>query len=141
MAYCIRTSIEAIFGAINVAAWADLDDDQDDVKIDARITEAICYTADDIDNELRNGPYVLPLVTSAGVVPRTVTGLNAKLAGIWLYESRGVEDFDPDTGVPAHRLTFAKTEAQTKLRRIATRDLKIDAVLVVEEVPKVFPIT
>ena len=37
MAYSVRSDVEMIFGVTNVAAWADLDNDKDPAKIQARI--------------------------------------------------------------------------------------------------------
>ena len=65
-----RSDVEDIFGVVNVARWADLDNDQDaTLKIANRINRAIVWATAEMEDRLRNGPYQLPLTgTSATVV-------------------------------------------------------------------------
>ena len=112
MAYAIRTDVEAVFGVENAEKWADLENDQVAADITARIAAALAFAEDEIDNRLRGGPYVVPLTTP---VERIIVDVAAKLAGVWLYESRGVADFDPETGRPQHKLHWHKKDASRKL--------------------------
>ncbi len=109
--YCTRQDIEGVFGADNVAHWADMQNNKNGDHIAARIGQAVEWAKAEIDERLREGPYELPLVSP----PVTIVTLAAELAGVWLYENRGVEDFDQDTGRPQHRLSFTRSRAEKTL--------------------------
>lgn len=126
MSYCTRSDIEALFGKANVAKWADVDNDQDADAIGDRIDQAIAVATARIDDRLRNGPYTLPIAGS----PATLTNLAVQLAGVWLYESRGVQDFSPDTGFPVHRLRWHSEQAEKTLNDLLSGKLRLNATLV-----------
>lgn len=115
MAYCTRANIEGRFGVDNINKWADLDNAGSTTDVTARINAAIAAAEDDIDTTLRGGPYVIPF---AGTPPVTIRDLCADLAGVWLYESRGVVDFDPETGRPHHRLQWHRKNAKRVLAEL-----------------------
>lgn len=100
MAYCTRANIEAWFGKANVARWADLDNYGVTSDISARITAAITYADALIDARLLGGPYDIPFTSPPELIKQT----SARLAGVWLYEGRGVQDVNSETGAPEHRL-------------------------------------
>ncbi len=125
--YCTRANIEAVYGPTNVAKWADLDADENASNITARITLAISVASEEIDDFVRLTQYTIPLATAAAETPVTITNLAATLAGIWLYEARGSQDFDPKTGAPYHRLAFKLEETKQFLEQLRTGDRKIDA--------------
>lgn len=125
--YCDRADIEDRWGIDNPKKWADLDDDQDATKIAARIERAIEAASDEIDDELRGGPYLVPIRNDGQQIPRTIRRLAAQMAGIWLYENRGTEDYDAENDTIAHRLTYAKKESEQIIRRIKFGAKKIDA--------------
>lgn len=101
MSYCNRSDIEALFGAVNVKKWADLDNTEVEAPITARVATAIEYAQATIDDRLRGGRYTIPL---AEPPPTTVVDTAARLAGFWLYDARGVQDFNEVTGQPISRL-------------------------------------
>lgn len=113
--YCAKADIEAKFGVKNVEKWADLDNDADDTNITARITAAIDAASDDIDATMLGGPYDIPIVLSGGGTPGEITNICAVLAGVWLYDSRGIEDFDQEEGTSKHKLAFHEDSARSKL--------------------------
>lgn len=123
MSYCTRSDIEDLFGPLNVAKWADLDNSQVAAAIAARIERAIAVATARIDDRLRGGPYVLPISGS----PATLVNLCAQLAGVWLYESRGAQDFSPETGLPVHRLRWHVEQAEKTLREILSGVVRLDA--------------
>lgn len=132
--YCDRDTIELIFGRDNVAKWANLDNyDLDnltvpqDGEIDTRIAYACSYATYFIDARLSNRTgFTIPLVPLDGVNHDPVLiNLASILAGVWLYENRGVQDFDPSTGKSTHRLTMYKTQAENDLEKIAKYQLRI----------------
>lgn len=124
--YCDEANMQEIFGPENTERWADLDNDEDDTVIDARIARAIAVASAFIDDYMRGTPYVLPLATSAGVTPTSIEDLAAKLAGVWLYESRGVEDFGK-AGQPLHKLTPVRMSVMRELKAIRAGVRKLDA--------------
>lgn len=137
MAYCVKADIEAVYGATNVAKWADLDNDADAVKIAARIAAAITYAEAYLNSALYGSRYQVPFTTA----PTIIVDMCAKSAGLWLYESRGAQDVSPDTGQPVHRLAFLKSEIHHKLRAIKSGGLPLYNVgPVATNVPFVAPV-
>lgn len=123
--YCTRADIEDLFGAVNVAKWADLDSGQDADTIAARIVRAIAVASARIDDRLRDGPYVLPINGD----PPTLVNLCASLAGLWLYESRGVQDVSAETGMPMHRLRWFSEQAEKTLKDLRAGVLRLNVAL------------
>ncbi len=128
MPYSVRSNVESVYGVDNVSKWADLDNDENAGSITARITRAIVVADDMIDNVLRVAHYTIPIANAAGTTPVTIVELSAVMAGLWLYEARGSQDFDPNTGVPHHRLAWRERWAKETLREIETQQFKLDAV-------------
>ena len=120
--YCDRSDIEDLFGTVNVEKWGDLNNTKVPAEIAARIARAISTSSDDMDDQLRQGPYLIPVVTAAGTTPGTIVDICAKLAGVWLYEARGTED---SKGI--HRLSSVKGEAHLALANIRTGKTRIDS--------------
>jgi phage gp36-like protein len=125
MAYCVEADLNNMYGANNVQTWADLDGDEDAGKIAARIAAAIVVADDEIDSYMRGGPYPLPLADDASATPKLVTDISAKLAGVWLYESRGVQDISPE-GDPVHRLQWQRKRAYQVMRELKAGVLRLD---------------
>jgi hypothetical protein len=129
---CQRSDIEALFGAANVAKWADLDGDQDPQKISARIAAAIAAAGAYVEDRLRDGPYAIPLTPLDGSPCVTMVNMLAQWAGVWLYGARGVQDADPSPrgrhGVPADRLAWHRHDVETKIRQIHARVLRLPLV-------------
>lgn len=129
--YCTRAQIEAVFGVSEVQKWADLDEDADgdanDADVVARIARAIAVASAEIDDFVRGMPYVTPLADADGNTPTTIENIAATMAGVWLYEARGSQDFSPKSGDPYHRLAFKRTEARRFLQQLREGDRKLDA--------------
>lgn len=113
MAYSTRDLIETKFGKANVRKWADLDGNKDQEDITARITAAIAYGDAEIDMTL-GGRFSVPFAST----PTVIEEISVQLAGVRLYEGRGVPDADEDGNV-RHRLAWHRDQAQRKLRAIA----------------------
>jgi len=126
--YCTRAGIEDVFGVENVKVWADLDCDADATKIANRITRAIAVASAQIDDSVRGTPHTLPLADASGTTPTTVADMAAQLAGVWLYESRGVHDFNPQTGQIAHRLAYQRSNVAKWLQAVRAGQVKLDAI-------------
>ncbi len=128
MAYSTQTIIETIYGATNVAEWADMDNDEGAVDIAARIARAIVVADAEIDDRLRATCYQLPLANVSAVTPPLIAEISGVLAGLWLYESRGAIDVGDD-GKPIHSHSFRRTWAYETLRMIVSREIELDAVI------------
>ncbi len=122
MAYCAQTDIERRFGATQVAKWADIDADGDATKIANRIASAIVYADVEIDDRLRGGPYTVPF---SSPTPATVTRISAELAGVWLFEGRGIHEWSPEGG-GEHRLSGIERKAREMLLAIRSGLLALD---------------
>lgn len=123
--YCARSDIEATFGVMNVKKWAALEDDYTAANITTRITQAIAVASEDIDDILRFAGFEIPCVNSSGTTPTTILQICADLAGVWLYESRGIDDVGRD-GSPLHKLKPFADRAWMRLDQIAKRTRKIN---------------
>ena len=86
--YISQSDIEAVFGADNVAGWSNLDNAQAAAD-EARVAAAIAHAEAVVDDRFRGGPYAVPL-RGAGGTPRAVIDWAARLAGIRLWEARGL---------------------------------------------------
>jgi len=93
---------------------------------EARTMRAIASATAEIDDTLRDGPYVVPLEPNGEEYPQTLVDLCASLAGVWLYEARGVQDFDEATGAPTHRQGWRRDYARRVMKRLLAGTLVID---------------
>lgn len=125
MAYAERPDIESIFGASNVETWANLENEVSGSTdhVNNRITSALAYAENFIERRLKVGPYAIPL----SPVDSIVTDIAARLAGLWLYEGRGVQDWDQETGRPAHKLQWHRVYVEEKLRMILAGQIQLSA--------------
>lgn len=125
MGYCERSDIEARYGAIVVAKWADANASQDAAEITARITLAIDNATDFIEAALRGGPHVIPLTTPfPSGLPRIIIDATARLAGYDLIAHRGVADGEGEE--PHNRLSEERQRAIETIDMIRKGRLKLD---------------
>lgn len=108
-----------IYGRTNVNKWADLDSRQSQVDIDARIKWALETSYAELHDRLRGGPLALPV---ASPYPRTLVRLQAMMTGLWLYESRGVQDADESK----HQLMWHRKEVSRLIMDIHAGKLRFD---------------
>lgn len=130
--YCTQADIETTFGQFNVSKWADRDNDGDGTKIAARIARALEVGASKVDDALRGGRYALPF---SDPVPIVIREAAAKLAGVWLYEGRGLED--NGDGQPLHRLSAVRRDAEKDLRMIRAGTMLLATTPAVTTTPQV----
>jgi len=123
--YCSESDINATFGSINVQEWAKLGDTDSDATIATRISRAITVASEEIDDVLRYAGMEIPCEDSDGLTPASLEQICADLAGVWLYESRGVDDVD-GAGNPRHKLQYHAERAERRLQQIADRRRKIN---------------
>jgi hypothetical protein len=124
-AYCAQADIEKVYGTTNVGKWADINNDANATTKSGRITEAIDVASEEIDDVLRLLDVRIPAVTAAGATPPTIKHLAAVLAGLWLYEARGAEDYNRN-GTIRHGHAWRRDWADNYLNMIATGKRKLD---------------
>lgn len=123
-AYCTRADVEATFGVKNVAAWADLNNDNDPVVQDRAITRAIAVACELIDATMRNTVHTIPITDSDGNTPQLINEIAATLAGIMLYTARGGSlTRDERTGAVVHHYTAREVWALATLDALRTGKL------------------
>ena len=117
--YAQRADIEMYYGAINVKAWADLDNDGNLTTIENRIAWALCEATNFFDEYLNEGPYEIPFK-----VPYTERLINmcARYAGCVLYEQRGIVDVSDQ---PVNAISANKAAVLVWLNDILARRVRI----------------
>lgn len=93
-----RKTLELTFGRDNIFKWADLDNNGDDADVELRIAHALSWAQSHFDSLLKGVPAPPSSVSVDDVV--------LKLAGIWLYESRGIAEQDADKSPIAHHRKY-----------------------------------
>lgn len=92
-----RAGLDIQFGCKNITEWADLNNSGNSIEINARINYALAWAPEEMASRISGGR---PLPTTTSVV---VENVQYKLAGIWLYESRGIPDQDAKSPVAHHK--------------------------------------
>jgi hypothetical protein len=103
--YANESDVIQIYGTSNVTTWADLDNLGDNNLMKTRVCWALQLAYEQINNRLYGGPYTVPFVMPA---PYQVKDLNARLAGVLLYESRGIVDVPEGDKSSTHRLIYQR---------------------------------
>lgn len=125
--YCTQADIELEYGATNVDEWADIDNDDNATTKAARIAEAIALAGEEIDEVLRMANFKLSAVAADGSgTPKTINRLARVIAGLWLYEGRGAQDYTRD-GTPMHGHWWRRQWAENYLDEIRRGVRKLDA--------------
>jgi len=127
--YIVQTDIESVFGADNIATWSNLDNLDAAANTD-RITSAISYAEAVVDDRFRNTRYAVPL-QGDGVVLYVVKDWAAKLAGTWLYQSRGTHD-DNEEG---DKLTDMKDAVYDEMDTYLSGQRELNAVYSHSDIP------
>ena len=95
--YAQRLNIEQIFGRTNVFKWADINNDQNASDVAIRICWALNVASNRITDRLTGGPYTMPFQQP---YPEQLVEQTARMAGVLLYNSRGMVDVDDDDTDP-----------------------------------------
>lgn len=114
MSYATKSDIENIFGTANVLRWSNLSTNATTADAD-RIGLAIAVAEGQINDAFRGSRYAVPLRGTAGL-PAAVRDWAAKLAGVWLYESRGFKDGAAAEDDDKNRVRRHRTDAMTDMR-------------------------
>lgn len=104
-------------------------------KISARVARSIVEAMSDVDSKMLGGPYTVPIATAAGAIPERIKQITAALAGVWLYENRGVNDYDAKTKTAKHKLSFHQDRAYGELAEYRASQRRLDAVSIATSTP------
>ena len=124
--YATKSQLEDVFGVENILLWSDLDN-SGSADTD-RIARAIAVASERIDDVARTTNYKIPLADEDAATSVSVSDLAATLAGIWLYEARGSQDFNVQTGEMVHRLEFKRQMAYQMLDDIRGQRILLNAI-------------
>lgn len=121
-AYIEQEDIEARFGTANVLKWSNLDNTTAEAD-EARIEVAIEVAEDHVENRFRGGRYAVPFESANGL-PKVVDWM-AKLAGIWLYEHRGLSDDNAEGNL----LSDMKADVEKEIDKYLAGEARLNAEL------------
>lgn len=113
--------IEQQFGVDDVHKWLGIDDKDDAVDYALRANQFIIDAEAELDDLLR-GSCDVPFTTT---IPPIITNIATALAGVRMYEARGVMDMNKDTGQVQHRLQFQSKWADKEIGRIKSGQMKL----------------
>lgn len=95
--YIAQSDIEGVFGVANVAAWSVVDPDGDTSTANAaRVTLAIAYGEAYVEDRFRSSRYAVPFTSTGSAFPPIFKDWMAKIAGVWLYDNRGIRNSGGD---------------------------------------------
>lgn len=128
--YIVQADIESVFGTANVARWSQLAPTSETADT-ARIATAIAYAEGVVESRFYMGRYAVPLTGTAAALAQ-VKDWCAKIAGVWLYESRGMNDtVENQDGeqVPVNRISPHRRAALKEIDEVVagTRKLALSA--------------
>ena len=104
--YSDRQDLYNIYGTHNVNKWADLNNDEVEPDIINRINWSITQADAEINSRLLDSPWTIPFTAPFDPI---ITDISARLAGVMLYESRGITDArDENHELFIHRQMFEK---------------------------------
>lgn len=110
MVYSVKADSEQIFGKTNILKWADLNNNNNETEILARITWAIQQAYDEINARLKGCRYTVPFVTTYDPI---IVTLSARLTGVLLYDNRMLVD-NPD----ADELIYHRVQVERVYKQI-----------------------
>lgn len=114
-----QTELEDMFGTVNVATWADLENAGSASDKARRIYWAIEEATAEATSRLRGGPG-----TNFCANDRLLRQNATRLAGVLLYESRGVKDTADEEG--RHRLKWHRDRADSYFQRVNAGVLHVE---------------
>lgn len=112
---CARGDVEQVYGNANTATWADLNNNQNSSEITSRINYHIAIADNYVRSVLTQGAWVMPV--EGDTIPAILAYNCARLAGVLLYEGRGVTDYDPK-GRAIHQLSNHKNGVDSFLKSV-----------------------
>lgn len=133
MGYAEKNDIDLIFGKTSVEIWADLNNSRIPVEIKARIDWALALANSKLNSRLRNGPYTIPFSATYDPI---IVDLEARWAGVLLYDGRRVADSEETENTPEHhRVMIDQT-----IKAILAGTLRLDVDTVSVSYPRVIDV-
>lgn len=123
---CTRTDVEQIFGTTAVSAWADLNNNGNSAEIAARIEYRIAMADSYIRSILSNSMWAMPV--EGDTLPVVISYNTAAMAGVYLYEGRGVQDYN-EKGFAQHQLSFHKKNVEDFLKGVLVGSISLSPLL------------
>lgn len=123
LAWTSRKEMEFMFGVENLKQWADLENNQSAADISERIQWAVDEATADARERLMDSPVNLAAMSEA---PRTLRVATTRLAGVLLYESRGVKDAEAENG--KHKLSYHQERADKYFQKVIAGTTRIQGV-------------
>ncbi len=120
--YATAADLYITFGKQNVTKWADVNNNNVPDEIDDRIEWALEQASAELDARLKNSPLQFPLEEpgSGESYPAIVIRMTCYLAGLLLYESRGVTDAEGD-----HQLKWCEKRVDRFVRDVWVRRVSL----------------
>lgn len=118
-----KEELERMFGVSNVQQWADLENNEVVAEINSQVQWAVQQATEDAKLRLKTSPFDVAGLTC---VPSPLRVATTRLAGVMLYESRGIKDIDED-GQGRHRLVRHERLADKFFRQVIAGQLVLDA--------------
>ncbi|MHA1220126.1 MAG: phage protein Gp36 family protein [Candidatus Heimdallarchaeota archaeon] len=115
--YVSQSDIENVFGVNNVIAYSNLDNDSTTVNA-TRVQAAIEWAESYVNSRFRDGKYQIPFSSAC----KEVINWCATLAGIWLYEARGLRDENEE----GNKLEEKKKEVNSEIASCLAGELRLD---------------
>lgn len=112
MKYCNKEDLFIRFGKSNVVQWSDAENSQDEDEINERIAWSILQATEEINERLRESPYIFPIENES--VPLSIQKTCSEIAGIYLYDSRRINDNDDGLD----EMQFIRTGIEEYFRQI-----------------------
>jgi len=132
--YTDSSRIEQKFGADNLHLWLALDDSDEPVDYSFREWSLISDAERYIDERLK-GSFIGGAFTDT--IPGVITQLATELAGVLMYENRGVIDTNAITGQAEHKYRFIRNRVEDQLRQIKYGKLLISDTLTPTRSPSI----
>lgn len=130
MSYADKGDIDLIFGKASVEIWADLNNKRVPLEIKARVDWALALAHAKLNSRLRNGPHTIPFSATYDPI---IVDLEARWAGVLLYDGRRVADSEETENTPEHhRVMIDQT-----IKAILAGTLRLDVDTVVVGYPQV----
>lgn len=124
--YTSRSSLDSFWGSANIDKWADKNNTEDADEISTAVDLAIATAEQEIHDQLRDGPYTLPLTGIGTNALKTAQHWATVLAGEYLYASRGLPGKESKEG--SHVRAEAK-RVRHQMREVLAGIRRMDAVL------------
>lgn len=133
MGYAVKNDVDSIFGKESVLIWADLNNKRIPVEIKARVDWALALANTMLNSRLRNGPYTVPFATPYDPI---IVDLEARWAGVLLYDGRRVADSEETENTPEHH----RVMVDQTIKSILAGTLRLDVDTVAVSYPQIIPV-